>query len=180
MISAALDGGEPPATLPDAAARALEAPGADEIAARHAAAERLVILGRGFNFSTAHEIALKLKETSYVHAEAHSWVDFQHGPAALIEPGLPVVLCAPSSPLLGDLHLLFGLFDRGGAHAVAISDREEVLAGAVGRLRLPAVPEWLSPIVAVIPGQLLALAFAAARGIDPDAPRGLSKVTETR
>ena len=139
----------------------------------------MVILGRGFNFSTANEVALKVTETSYVLAEAHSWVDFRHGPAAMLEPGLVVVLVAPSGLVLDDVGPLLDLIAARGAHAVVISDRADLLARAHTALPIPEVPEWLSPIVAVIPGQRLALALAQARGIDPDAPRGLTKVTET-
>jgi glucosamine--fructose-6-phosphate aminotransferase (isomerizing) len=174
MISAALGGGrEELAALPDAVTRALAAPPPIELGAR------CVVLGRGYNLSTAHEIALKLKETAYVQAEACSWTDFLHGPAAMVEAGLPVILVAPSSPLAGDVPALLDLLEERGARAAVISDRADLLARGAA-LPVPALPEWLSPIAAVVPGQLLALAQATARGVDPDAPRGLTKVTETR
>lgn len=182
LISAALDPTRRPAldALPEALAAAVATAGVDEVAARHRDAGRLVVLGRGFNFCTAHELALKLKETSYLHAEPHSWVDFLHGPAALVEPGLPLVIVAPSGRLDDDVEELLDLAERRGARVVAISDREALLARAADGLRVPALPEWLSPVAAAVVGQRLALALATARGVDPDAPRGLTKVTETR
>jgi glucosamine--fructose-6-phosphate aminotransferase (isomerizing) len=186
MISAALSGEAARwrelEALPDAVAAAVAAEGPlQALAAELRAASRILVLGRGFNFCTAHEVALKVTETSYVLAEAHSWVDFLHGPAAMVEPGLAVVVIAPSGAVAGEVFPLFDLLDARGATSIAIADRGDVLARASAALALPqGVPEWLSPIVAVIPGQRLAAALARARGIDPDAPRGLSKITETR
>jgi glucosamine--fructose-6-phosphate aminotransferase (isomerizing) len=186
MLSAALEGDDRRwgeiAAVPDAMAAALEAGGAAAAAARRlAAATRIAVLGRGFNFATAFEVALKLKETSYVAAEPYSWADFLHGPVAIVEPGFPVVLVAPGGELDEDaLEAARGLAARGAVIA-AISDRDDLLGGAAVALRLPqSLPEWLSPLAAVVPGQLLALELATARGLDPDRPRGLAKVTRTR
>jgi glucosamine--fructose-6-phosphate aminotransferase (isomerizing) len=178
MLSAALAGDEARwaelLELPSAVAGALAAnPSPD--AAFAAGAERLAVLGRGFSVSTAHEIALKVKETGYLLAEASSWADFEHGPMALVEPGFPALLVAPSGATAADAAVLLTRLRGQGAQVIVLSDREE-LAPA---LRMPRVPEWLSPAVAVVPGQLWAVALARARGVDPDAPRGLSKVTRT-
>ena len=144
-------------------------------------AQRLVVLGRGFNYSTAFEIALKLKETSYFVAEPYSVADLLHGPVAMIDSGFPVILVAPSGRTLADVPALLTLLEERGAKVLAISDVPEVLSRAQSRIELPAgVPEWLSPIVAVVPGQLFAGALALAAGNNPDRPRGLSKVTMTR
>ena len=186
MLSAALSEDETRweqlAALPGAVAAAVCAVDA----ARHGAvllteASRIAVLSRGFNHSTAHEIALKLAETCYLAAEPYSWADFQHGPIAMVEPGFPVVLVAPSGRASEDApDVLAGLRQRGAVLVVA-SDRADLLSGAAVALPLPTgVPEWLSPISAVVPGQLLALALAQARGLDPDHPRGLRKVTLTR
>ncbi len=152
-----------------------------EQAAQFHGVERLVVLGRGFNYSTAFEIALKLKETSYFVAEPYSVADLLHGPVAMIDRDFPVILVAPSGRTLADIPPLLTLLEQRGARVLAISDASTVLSRVKSRIELPAsVPEWLSPIVAVVPGQLFAGALALASGHDPDRPRGLSKVTLTR
>jgi glucosamine--fructose-6-phosphate aminotransferase (isomerizing) len=125
-------------------------------------------------------VALKMKETSYLVAEPYSPADLLHGPVAMIDRGFPALVIAPSGRVLPDLAALMGTLAERHAELVAISDDERVLARARVSLRLPGgVPEWLSPVVAVVPGQLWAAALARSRGLDPDRPRGLSKVTET-
>jgi glucosamine--fructose-6-phosphate aminotransferase (isomerizing) len=148
---------------------------------RYRYAEHFVVAGRGFNYATAFEVALKMKETSYLVAEPYSPADLLHGPVAMIDRGFPALLVAPSGRVLGDLSSLAATLGERGAELVAISDDEGVLGRARAGLRLPAgMPEWVSPLVAVVPGQLWAVALARTRGLDPDRPRGLSKVTETR
>jgi glucosamine--fructose-6-phosphate aminotransferase (isomerizing) len=167
--------------IPAAVAQTIShaADAAVEAARRYRAAERFAVLGRGFNYATAFEIALKLKETSYVVAEPYSFADFHHGPAALLEPGFPVMLVV--TKVHEDLAALLDLLEERGADVTAISDDAAVAARARVSIDLPAtVPEWLSPLVAIVPGQLFALNLALARGTNPDRPRGLSKVTETR
>ena len=138
------------------------------------------MVGRGFNYCTAFEVALKMKETSYVLAEPYSPPDLLHGPVAMIDRGFPVIVVAPTGLASGDATALLDLVESRGARIIALSDREDVLRRAEVRLPLPTgVPEWVSPMVSVVPGQLWASALAIARGHDPDAPRGLSKVTLT-
>ena len=140
---------------------------------------RLVVLGRGYNLSTAFEITLKVKETSGVMAHGYSSADFLHGPKAILDPTLPVMAVSPGRAF-DDLDGVAALSREQGAPLIAVSDRPEILAGADVALPLPAgVPEWLTPLVAVVPGQLWALGFSLARGLQPDAPRGLTKVTHT-
>jgi glucosamine--fructose-6-phosphate aminotransferase (isomerizing) len=144
-------------------------------------ARQLLVLGRGFNYATAFELALKLKETSYVLAEPYSIADLLHGPVALIDSGFPVILIAPSGRSSVDVADLLALLEARGARVLALSNTQEVLTRAPLHLELPAgVPEWLSPIVSIVPGQLFAGALAARAGRDPDRPRGLAKVTLTR
>ncbi len=186
MLSTALDPSEERwrelAAVPRQVERALalnaEAPAR---AARFRYAEHFVVIGRGFNYATAFELALKLKETSYVVAEPYSSADFLHGPVALIERGFPAVVIAPSGAVYEDVAALLDILAEREAEVVGISDRAEFLARVGTPLPLPSgVPEWLSPLVAIVPGQLWAGALARERGLDPDQPRGLRKVTETR
>lgn len=167
--------------LPEQVARVLElAPEIERRAERYRYMERCVLIGRGYNYATALEIALKLKELTYVVAEPYSSADFLHGPIAIIEQGFPVLVVAPSGAVLPDLLALAQRLKQRQAELMVISDQAEILDLGETRFRLPeTLPEWLSPIVAVIPGQLLAAALAKAKGFDQDRPRGLRKVTET-
>ncbi len=186
MLSAALEGNAERwaelARVPAWVAEVIETSGdLAEQAARFQGVQRLVVLGRGFNYATAFEIALKLKETSYFVAEPYSVADLLHGPIAMIDRDFPVILVAPSGRSLADVPALLSLLEERSACVLAISDAPEVLSRVSSRIALPTgVPEWLSPIVAVVPGQLFAGALALASGQDPDCPRGLSKVTLTR
>jgi len=186
MLSAALEGGESRreelTRVPVLVERAIGLNTAlDDKVARYRYAEHFVVVGRGFNYATAFEVALKMKETSYVLAEPYSPADLLHGPVAMIDRGFPVLLVASSGRVLDDLEHLMGLLERRSGELIAISDDPGVLGRARAALPLPpGVPEWLSPMVAVVPGQLWAVALARTRGLDPDEPRGLSKVTETR
>jgi glucosamine--fructose-6-phosphate aminotransferase (isomerizing) len=140
-----------------------------------------VIIGRGYNYATAFEMALKLKELTYLVAEPYSSADFQHGPLAMVEPGFPVFVIAPSGMMLPELTTFIKTIGQRGAEVIVISDADEPLTLGRIRLELPhSVPEWLSPLIAIIPGQLFALHLADIRDLDLDRPRGLSKVTETR
>jgi glucosamine--fructose-6-phosphate aminotransferase (isomerizing) len=186
MLSAALAGEEERWGELAAAEEAIDSAMASDGAARAAAArlraeDRIAVLGRGFHLATAFEAALKLLETCYLGAHAFSWADFLHGPMALVEPGFPVLLIALSGGAAADAaEVADRLIERGALLAV-ISDREDLLARAALPLSLGAgTPEWLSPLTAVVPAQLLALRLALARGGDPDRPRGLRKVTRTR
>ncbi|MCS7286543.1 MAG: SIS domain-containing protein [Anaerolineae bacterium] len=143
--------------------------------------EACVVLGRGYNYATAFEIALKLKELDLLIAEPYSPADFMHGPIALISKGFPALLIAPSGKMF-DMMREFALeLKSRGVELIVISDRPELLDEAITPLPLPeGIPEWLSPLVAVVPGQLFALHLALIKGLDPDRPPGLQKVTLTR
>jgi glucosamine--fructose-6-phosphate aminotransferase (isomerizing) len=154
---------------------------AEHAAQRFAGAQKLVVLGRGFNYSTAFELALKIKETCYIVAEPYSVADFLHGPIAILEQRFPVLVVAPSGRATVEVPELMELLASRGASTLAISDLDGVLSSAQAPIRLPhGVPEWLSPVTAVVAGQLFAHALCRASGQDPDRPRGLSKVTLTR
>lgn len=152
-----------------------------QIAQRYRYMRDCVVIGRGYNYATAFELALKLKELTYIIAEPYSSADFMHGPLALIEHGFPAIVLAPSGVMLPEIQGFIRTLKQREAEVIAISDEPETLALARIPLALPqAVPEWLSPITAIIPGQLLAMHLAYVRDYDPDHPRGLRKVTETR
>jgi glucosamine--fructose-6-phosphate aminotransferase (isomerizing) len=168
--------------LPGQVAAAIDGnPTAIADAARYRDATGLVVLGRGYNLATASEIALKVQETTGVMGQAYSSADFLHGPMAILLRGLPVLLAAPGPRAFEDLDSVVGLAKETHTPLLAISDRKEILEAAEVALPLPeGTPEWLSPLVAIVPGQLFALGLCQARGMDPDAPRGLRKVTLTR
>jgi glutamine---fructose-6-phosphate transaminase (isomerizing) len=139
------------------------------------------VIARGINYCTAFEIALKIRELSGLLFESWSAADLMHGPVAAIGEGWPVVAVAPSGPALGAMGDAVDAVTIRGARTVVISDDAALRArGEIGLPLLPGVPEWLSPLVAVVPGQLAAMRLAQLRGVDLDAPLGLSKVTLTR
>ena len=139
------------------------------------------VIGRGVNYGTAFEIALKIRELSGLVVEAYSPADLMHGPIAAIRPGWPVVLVAPSGPARPSVEEIVLPLRERGARLLAVSDVTAVLRRANTKLPLvPGVPEWLSPLTAVIPGQVTALRLARLRGLDVDSPVGLHKVTLTR
>lgn len=170
------------AQVPEAIATILQS--RDEIAhlaQRYRYMRYCVVIGRGYNYASAFELALKLKELTYTVAEAYSSADFRHGPMALIEEGFPVIVFAPSGVMLPEMQQFLHSLHERSAEPIVISDDPATLA--LGRVALPlavSVPEWLSPLTAIVPGQLFAWQLALARDYDPDRPRGLRKVTETR
>lgn len=150
------------------------------VAQRYRYMRDCVVIGRGYNYASAFELALKIKELTYTIAEPYSSADFLHGPLALIEPGFPVIVVAPSGRMLPELRDFIQVLAEHEAETVVISDDKATLEAAHVPLPLPSgVPEWLSPIVAIAPGQLLAMHLAHARGYNPDKPRAIRKVTET-
>jgi glucosamine--fructose-6-phosphate aminotransferase (isomerizing) len=152
-----------------------------QVAQRYRYMRDCVVIGRGYNYATAFELALKLKELTYIIAEPYSSADFMHGPLALIEHGFPAIVIAPSGVMLPEIRNFIQTLKQREAEVIAISDDPDTLVQARIPLRLPQpAPEWLSPITAIIPGQLFAMHLAHVRDYDPDHPRGLRKVTETR
>jgi len=147
---------------------------------RYRDAEGFTVIGRGFNYATAFELALKLKELTYAQAIAYSSADFRHGPVATISKGSPVILMMPRGAVYADMYELALELRQREADLLVISDAPEGLAFATTPLPLAVtVPEWLSPLTTILPGQIFALHLTLARGLNPDAPRGLHKVTQT-
>jgi len=185
MLSGALLGDEASAAelaaLPDEVRAALATEGrAAVLAAARAADEQCVVLARGFQYATAREWALKVKELAYVLADPYSAADFQHGPIALVQAGFPVLAVATAGPALPGMLELLRRLQAADARLLILSDVAEALALGDGIALPPDVPEWLAPLVAIVPAQLYAWHLARARGVDPDHPRSLSKVTLTR
>jgi fructoselysine-6-P-deglycase FrlB-like protein len=186
-------------SVPEAVAGMLAlAPAVERLAERLADVETLVVSGRGFAYSTALEVALKLKETCYLTAVGLSYADLVHGPIAIVDAGTPALLVAAADgPMLPDMTALArrlagtgaDVYGIGGDPAFVAACRAAIPgpsfpadpatpAGPAGPGR-PSLPEHLAPFALIVPGQLLAEAVARAKGIDPDAPRGLRKVTQT-
>lgn len=151
-----------------------------EIAVRYRFAEQLVVTSRGYNYPTSREAALKLMETSYMVAHAFSGADLLHGPMAMIRQGFPVVAIVPTGaggealrPVLERLH-------EHEADVWVIGDPEAARRGSVGLPLADLGPEILSAIPLIMPLQQFARHLSLTRGIDPDRPAGLEKVTRTR
>jgi len=140
------------------------------------------VLGRGYNYATAQEWALKLKELAYVFTDVYSPADFQHGPIAIVEEGFPLLAAVPGGAVFeSELSPLKRLRDVYRAQLIVISDNDQALALSQAVLRLPSgLPEWLTPLPAIIPAQLFCYHLTLAKGYDPEHPRTLRKVTLTR
>jgi glucosamine--fructose-6-phosphate aminotransferase (isomerizing) len=151
------------------------------MAERYRYMRQCVVLGRGFNYCTAYEWALKLKELTYTVAEPYSSADFMHGPIAMVEGGFPILAVAPRGMVFDNmLEMLGHLRGDQSAELVVISDDKRPLSLAQSPIPLPeGMPEWITPIVAIIPAQLFAYYLTRAKGINPETPRTITKVTET-
>jgi glucosamine--fructose-6-phosphate aminotransferase (isomerizing) len=147
--------------------------------APYADAMAMAVVGRGYAYSTTHEVALKIKELTGAIAVPYSAADLLHGPIAAVRRGFPVFLVAPSGRTLPNLAELVEPLRLRGARLLVASDDGALLGAADTPLPLPSGPEWLAPLWATIPGQVAAITLTRLRGGDPDAPLGLSKVTHT-
>jgi len=193
LLAYALGASLPPSLLsrlPAAAARALRLKNQIlELAGRYRFMDHALVVGRGLNYANAFEFGLKMMENCYVVAERFSGADFLHGPIALVERSFPVFLFAPPGPtwpaMRGTLQKLKGL----EAETVVISDttNEESFRYATRAIRLPPglpssgrrTADLLTPIPYIIPAQLFTAGLAAEKGINPDRPRTLTKITKT-
>jgi len=153
-----------------------------ELSGRYRFMDHAVVVGRGLNYANAFEFALKLMETCYVVAERFSSADFMHGPIALVEPDFPVFAFAPPGVTWSSIGETLDKLCRLRAEIVSITDpgNREVASRATKIIRLPRrIPEALTPIPYIVPAQLFAACLAVQKGLDPDRPRTLSKVTMT-
>ena len=153
-----------------------------QIAQRYRYIDQTVVLGRGFNYATAFEWALKLKELTYIIAEPYSSADFAHGPIAMVESGYPVFAVVSKGKVFNSmLEMLTRLRSDISAELIVISNDKRALSLAQVPLSIPAdVPEWLSPLVNILPAQLFAYHLTIAKGFNTEQPRSIRKVTETK
>jgi len=164
--------------IPDLAGRCLDREAEVEKVARTLLnINHCLYLGRGINMPTAYEGALKLKELSYIHAEGYPAGEMKHGPIALIDRNMPVLVIAPRDPWY---EKMFSQVEqtkaRGGMVIAVATDGDELIASKADHiLWVPETPWMLSPITTVIPLQMLAYHIAALRGLDVDQPRNLAK-----
>ncbi len=136
-----------------------------------------VILSRGYNHSTAFEWALKLQEMAYVLANPFSTADFTHGPFAVLKEDFPLLAIVPEGVMAQDvLSTVRRAKDERRARITVLTNTEVPDLPSVA---LPRVDEWISPIVFIVAAQLFTLEAATLEGVDPETPRGLSKVTRT-
>jgi glucosamine--fructose-6-phosphate aminotransferase (isomerizing) len=139
---------------------------------------RMFVIGRGVEFASAREIALKLLETCRIAAEPLTTTDLAHGPVAALDPLFPVWAIASDDGTLPTVQEAATRTREMGASLVASGTAAERIKGAAFTVPVPRPePALLSPLLSVVPGQLFASALARARGLDPDAPHGLAKIT---
>ncbi|MCH7962017.1 MAG: SIS domain-containing protein, partial [Planctomycetes bacterium] len=166
------------AQLPEKMSRVLEqADRVREVTLKYVDRDNWLFLGRGYNYPTALEGALKLKEISYIHAEGMPAAEMKHGPIALIDDGMPAVFIATKGSQYDKvLNNIEEVRSRGG-HVIAVATEgdTEIASHAEDVLYIPDIAEPLSPILAVVPLQLMAYEAAVARGHDVDRPRNLAK-----
>jgi glucosamine--fructose-6-phosphate aminotransferase (isomerizing) len=164
--------------VPDLVGRTLDRePDVEKVAHALKDIHDCLYLGRGINMPIAYEGALKLKEISYIHAEGYPAGEMKHGPIALIDPNMPVVCIAPKDPwhekMISQMQQAKA---RGGKVVAVATDGDELVRGMADHVFwVPEAPWMLSPLVTVIPLQLLAYHIAAIRGLDIDQPRNLAK-----
>ncbi|MEO3817825.1 SIS domain-containing protein [Plantactinospora sp. B24E8] len=164
-------------TLPELAESTLADPLPGQLAARYRFADRMVTTGRGYAYPTAREAALKLMETSYLPSLAFSGADLLHGPLAMTDPDVPVLAVVGAGPGGTAMRDVVAKVGERRADLVVVGPAD--VPGAAARMPVPEVDERYAPLLDILPVQRLALALALARGEDPDAPRGLHKVTST-
>jgi len=167
--------------IPGFVSEALELDGAVRaLAERYVFMENCVVVGRGLNYGNAYELGLKLMETCYVVAERFSSADFLHGPLAVVERRFPVILFGPTGVTRKATVELLEKLRELKADSLSITNDREIAALSSGSLELSGeMDEFLTPIPFIVPAQLFAAHLSEAKGLDPDAPRSLTKVTKT-
>ncbi|WP_236240025.1 SIS domain-containing protein [Streptomyces sp. CC228A] len=168
--------------LPELAARILaRREEVRTLAARYRFAQRMVLTSRGYGYPTAKEAALKLMETSYIPALSYSGADLLHGPLAMVDNVSPVIAVVAAGRGGEALQPVLDRLRARGADLFVVGPQAQVREASAGFvLPVDGLPEELQPILEILPLQMLAYEITLARGQDPDAPRALAKVTETR
>jgi len=148
---------------------------------RYTYIEDCFILSRGINYAIALENALKIQETSYVKAKGYSISDFHHGPFAMIEDHTPVIVYAPKGPSYRDSLVMLEKLENAGAEIIVVSNDDALLKKHKISFRIPDIEsDIITPFCNIVFAQLFACKLSLARGCNPDAPRGLNKVTITK
>ena len=140
--------------------------------------ESAFVLGRGYQYAIAKEFALKMQETTYIHALAYSIADFYHGPFAMISEDSYAVVLMPEDESYQEGEKMLNALKKAGAEVLAITTNPEL--GTKNKIVIPDVSKYQAPFVNIFVGQYFCLNLAIARGLNPDEPRGLRKVTITR
>jgi glutamine---fructose-6-phosphate transaminase (isomerizing) len=168
-------------TIPELTARALELkPEVEEMVERYLFMENCVVVGRGLVYANAYELALKLMETCYVVAERFSSADFLHGPLAIVERHFPVIAFAPPGRTLKGVSELLERLRELRADTLVITSNRELGKMCTRQLKMPAgINELVAPIPYIVPGQLFAALLSRIKGLNPDEPRSLKKITRT-
>ena len=167
--------------LPDLASQSLKlSPRIQAMAERYRFMNHCIVVGRGLSYANAYELAIKLMETCYIVSERFSSADFLHGPVAMIEQDFPVILFAPPGKTFRDMARLTRQLRQLKAETLVISSEASILKLATRSIPIPsAIEDFLAPIPYIIPGQLFAAMLAEVKGLSPDRPRSLQKVTKT-
>lgn len=184
LLASALQGGsglDELQRLPDLAKRSLElAPRIKAMVERYRFMNHCIVVGRGLSYANTYELAIKLMETCYIVSERFSSADFLHGPVAMIEEDFPVILFAPPGKTFKDMYRLTQQLKKLKAETLVISSETAILKLATRSIPIPTrVGDFLAPIPYIIPGQLFAAMLAEVKGLSPDKPRSLKKVTQT-
>jgi glutamine---fructose-6-phosphate transaminase (isomerizing) len=139
------------------------------------------VLARGINYAVSLEAALKIQETTYVRAKAFASSDFQHGPIAMIERDIPVIIYAPEGPSLSDMMEMIGKMREGQIETIIVSNNKAALEMGTCSFAIPQTDnDLISPFFNVVIAQMFACQLALVKGMNPDSPRGLHKVTITK
>lgn len=154
-------------------------PRISELADKYVDCDEMIILGRGLNLSSANEIALKLQETCYINARSYAISDFHHGPFAIVNDKTRILILAMNDAVYGDAVAMIEKLKPSGADITVFTDNEQLYRDCDGLL-LPSVEEIYTPYLCATAGQLMSCILSQKRGINPDCPRGLNKVTITK
>ncbi len=183
MLADTLSGGDCEAlyAIPSYAQAALDlAPRIESIIERYRFMDRCAVVGRGLNYANAYELAIKLMETCYIMADRFSAADFLHGPIAMVQRDFPVILLAPPGKVFRNLRALLSRLKELQADSLVISSDRSALRDASCGIEMPQqIPDLYSAIPYIIPGQIFAEKLSLSKGLSPDRPRSLTKITTT-